>query len=155
MNEIRNPENILKEIPKDKLLEEVMHYKKLGCRLCQICAAYIDEKFELSYSFVDDDTNQMTNLRVVLDVDEEIPSITEIEPGAVFYENEMKELFGVKVRMISTDYHDKLYRIRAVHPLGPQTQVGSSDGVAPAKTPVEKSGAAKPVKEKEEKGAAE
>ncbi|MBQ1741573.1 MAG: NADH-quinone oxidoreductase subunit C, partial [Oscillospiraceae bacterium] len=34
-------------------------------------------------------------LRVVVDVEQEVPSITEIVPAAVFYENEMKEVFGV------------------------------------------------------------
>ena len=103
-----------------------MEMKKAGYRLSQACAAYIDDKFELSYSFADDDTYQYTTLRVVIDTDVEIPSITEIIPQALFYENEMKELFGVKIKMISLDYENKLYRIEEEAPLGPKKD-GASD----------------------------
>ena len=37
---------------------------------------------------------------------------------AVFYENEMKELFGANIKMIETDYQNKLYRIEQETPLG-------------------------------------
>ncbi len=130
MKEISNPENVLLEIPKHMLLETIMKYKKMNYRLSQICAAYIADKFELSYSFVDDDTNLMTNIRVVVGIDEEVPSVTEIEPCALFYENEMKELFGVKIQMISKDYNDKLYRIRQSHPMGPQDKTAADESPA-------------------------
>lgn len=120
MTILKNPENILEEISVEELLKKVLETKKAGYRLSQACAAFIDEKFELSYSFMDDDLNQYKTLRLVITPDIEIPSITEIVPAAVFYENEMKELFGVKIKMISLDYEDKLYRIDAVTPLGPQ-----------------------------------
>ena len=51
-----------------------------------------------------------------------MPSITPIYPSAVFYENEMKELFGVKVENISTDYRDKFYRIEEKTPFGPESE---------------------------------
>ena len=97
-------------------------------RLSQACAAYIDDKFELSYSFADDVTYQYTTLRLVIETDTEVPSITEIVPPAVFYENEMKELFGVKIQMISVDYHNKLYRIKEKQPLGPDAEGGKGNG---------------------------
>ncbi len=119
MAEVIHPEEKIFNAEVGELLPGVMKYKKEGYRLSQACAAYIDDKFELSYSFANDSTYEYKTLRVVIDTDFEVPSITEIMPTAVFYENEMKELFGVKIKMISLDYNDKLYRIKVDQPLGP------------------------------------
>lgn len=109
--EIRNPENTLEVVAPESLLEHVLEQKKSGRRLSQICAVYANEKLELSYSFADDDTNQYHNLRLVIDKETEVSSITELYPYAFLYENEMKELFGVNIQMINLDYDNKLYRI--------------------------------------------
>lgn len=114
--EIRNPENIVKEITPDTLLKNVMAFKNQGLRLSQICCAYSNEKLELSYSFAEDDTNEYTTLRVVIDKDTEVCSITEFYPYAFLYENEMKELFGVNILMIGLDYQNKLYRLKEETP---------------------------------------
>ena len=129
MDEVIHPAEIIETIEVGELLPRVMKMKKDGYRLSQACAAYIDEKFELSYSFADDTTYQFTTLRLVVDTDTEIPSITEVVPPAVFYENEMKEIFGVKIKMISVDYDDRLYRMKVKTPLGPNTEEGGrNDG---------------------------
>lgn len=120
MAEIINPADVLIDIDVTELLPKVMEFKTNGYRISQACAAYINEKYELSYSFTDLNTYEFITLRVVIDVDTEVPSISEIIPAAVFYENEMKELFGVKIKMINLDYNNKLYRINAKAPLGPK-----------------------------------
>ena len=122
MSEVKNPENILEEIAVSDLLLRAMELKKKGYRFSQAHAAYVNGKYELSYSFSDYETYQLHNLRVVCDVEDKIPSITEIIPAAVFYENEMKELFGVKIELISTDLENKLYRINVEKPLGPKEE---------------------------------
>jgi NADH:ubiquinone oxidoreductase subunit C len=114
--EIRNPEHVLIEIEPDSLLAHVMTLKNQGRRLSQICCAYSNEKIELSYSFADDDTNEYINLRLVIEKDTEVCSITEFYPYAFLYENEMKELFGVNIQMINLDYNNKLYRINEEAP---------------------------------------
>ncbi len=128
MAKVIHPEEKLETIEVGELLPRVMRLKKDGMRLSQACAAFIDEKFELSYSFADDVTYQYTTLRLVIDPETEVSSITDIMPPAVFYENEMKELFGVKIRMISVDYHNKLYRIKETQPFGPDAEGGRTDG---------------------------
>ena len=112
MVEIKNPAHVLVEITPDQLLGEVMKFKNLKLRLSQICCAYSNGKIELSYSFANDDTNEYTNLRLVIDTDTEVCSITEFYPYAFLYENEMKELFGVNIQMINLDYNQKLYRLK-------------------------------------------
>ena len=110
--EVRNPENVLIVITPNELLGEVMKMKNRNLRLSQICCAYSNGKIELSYSFAGNETNEYINLRVVIDKEEEICSITELYPYAFLYENEMKELFGVKINMINMDYKNQLYRIK-------------------------------------------
>ena len=110
--EIKNPGNVLVEIEHGTLLGHVMAFKKQGLRLSQICCAYSEEKLHLSYSFANDDTNEYTNLRLVIDKETPVCSITEFYPYAFLYENEMKELFGVNIQMINLDYQNKLYRLK-------------------------------------------
>ena len=122
MEQINIPENILEEIEVSDLLRRSLELKKAGFRLSQACAAYINDKFELSYSFSDYENYGLHTLRLVTDTDTKVPSITEIIPAAVFYENEMKELYGINIEMINKDYNNKLYRIRQEAPLGPKAE---------------------------------
>ena len=114
--EIKNPAHVLVEITPDELLGEVMKFKNQKLRLSQICCAYSEEKLHVSYSFANDDTNEYTNLRLVIDKETPVCSITEFYPYAFLYENEMKELFGVNIQMINLDYNNKLYRINEEAP---------------------------------------
>ena len=121
---VKCPENELIEITKGELLSKCMEMKKSGLRFSQGCAAFWDGRYELSYSFADDETYEYKTLRLKAELDEEIPSITEIIPTAVFYENEMAEMYGVKIRMISLDCRNKLYRIEEEAPLLPKDARG-------------------------------
>lgn len=120
MAEVVEPKNVQTEIPLEALLVEVMKKKEADLRFDQAHVVYANGKFELSYSFSDDDAYRFENLRVIIDLTEEVPSITRIYPCAFLYENEMRELFGVKIEMISLDYKDKLYRLNEVNPMLPE-----------------------------------
>lgn len=109
--EFKNPDHVFVEITPEELLGNAVAMKKNGLRLSQICCAYANEKMELSYSFANDETNDYIILRIVMDKDTDVCSITELYPYAFLYENEMKELFGVNIHMINMDYNQKLYRL--------------------------------------------
>lgn len=116
MAEVICPENEMEVIPPEVLLDKVMEKKEQGLWLSQACAAWVDGKYELSYSFANDETYQYQTLRIVMEKDTEVSSITAFYPYAFLYENEMKELFGVKIKSIHPDYQNKLYRIKAETP---------------------------------------
>ena len=78
-------------------------------RLVQICAVTVDDGYEMSYSF--SKGYDMVTLRLDVEENEEIASITHIYPCAFLQENEAEQLFGVKIGHIDPDYRDKLYRI--------------------------------------------
>lgn len=108
----------LEEIPASDLLERCLELKREGLRFSQACAAYYEDKLHLTYTFSNYDTLETINLRVHIAPEEEIHSITEFIPAALFYENEMKEIFGVKIKLITNDLDNKLYRIDVEAPLG-------------------------------------
>lgn len=100
--------NIVK-IEKVEMLPVIMEKKNDYWRLAQICCLYKEGKYEVSYSFAKE--YDLVNYRLVVDKDETVPSISRVYKAAILYENEMRELFGLKVEYIKVDYHNKLYRI--------------------------------------------
>lgn len=124
MIEVKNPENILEEIRADQLPEKAMEKIAAGYRFSQACAATIDDHLELSYSFADDTTCGYHTFRILPAEGEEIPSITRIVPPAVFYENEMRELWGANIKLIALDLQDRMYRIEEVQPFAPKKKEG-------------------------------
>jgi len=124
MTEVKCPENILEEIRADQLPEKVMAKMAEGYRLSQACAATIEDHLELSYSFAEDNSFQYYTFRILPAEGEEIPSITRICPAAIFYENEMRELFGANITLIALDLQDKMYRIEEVQPFAPEKKEG-------------------------------
>lgn len=99
---------ILKEISTGDLLAETLKLKNAGYRLVAITCTNKDG-MELSYSF--DLDYGLLNLRIITDTETELPSISIIYPYSFLYENEIKELFGVKITGITPDFNDTLYKI--------------------------------------------
>lgn len=106
-------ENIYK-IEMVELLPVIMEKKNDMWRLVQICCAFVEDKYEVTYSFANG--YEISNYRLVVDKEEPVPSISRVYKSAILYENEMRELFGLDVEYIKVDYHDKLYRINVETP---------------------------------------
>jgi ech hydrogenase subunit D len=115
----------IKPITSSELLSETLRLKNKGYRLVAISCTSLENKtdkapeaddaaegnatMELSYSF--DKDYDLLSLRVLTDTDERISSISVIYPFAFLYENEIKELFGVRIKDISVDFNNSLYQI--------------------------------------------
>ncbi len=87
----------------------MLEKQRAGYRLVQICATAFEGYNEVIYSVAFDYTFE--NYKVIVPIDTQINTISDFFPSAMLYENEMKELFGVKVTSINPDYNNKLYRI--------------------------------------------
>lgn len=98
----------------ENLVTEVLKLKHRDYRLVQICAARAGDKYEITYSFGKE--YKLVGLRICITPDTEIMSISDIYEPAFLYENEIHDLFGVPIKMISVDYQGKLYRIKAETP---------------------------------------
>lgn len=102
-------ENCIVVIHPEELVAKALFERQQGSRLSQICAVRTETGYELSYSFVLG--YDMINYRLIIDEDTEVVSICDIFPSSVLYENEMVELFGVNIKFMNLDYHNKLYKI--------------------------------------------
>lgn len=80
-----------------------------GYRLVQICATSVEGGAELIYSVALG--YKLENYKIFVEEEEEINSISDIFPSAALFENEISELFGVKIDSINMDFHGKFYRI--------------------------------------------
>lgn len=96
------------------LVPEVLNLRHEGYRLIQICATKTADGYELTYSFGMD--YDMTNLRMQIKPGTEIISISNIFPPAFLYENEIHDLFGIQINLMTLDYQGNLYRIEKKTP---------------------------------------
>ncbi len=85
-----------------------------GCRLVQIHANRLDGRYQIIYTIAFG--YRLTNLELVVLEDTPVESISPIYPSAQLYEQEMAELFGVKIVGIPEDPHVKLYHVTG-HPM--------------------------------------
>lgn len=87
----------------------MLEKQRTGYRLAQICATAFEGYNELIYSVAKEYTFE--NYKVIVPIDTEINTISDFFPSAMLYENEMKELFDVKIKSINPDYNNKFFRI--------------------------------------------
>lgn len=109
-----------KIIPVDTqgLVGKAQELKASGFRLVQIGCTRLDQ-FELNYSF--DKDYEFINLRLVVPSnDQEIPSISGVYLAAFLYENELHDLFGLKIKNIAVDYQGNFYRTAIKWPFSEQ-----------------------------------
>ena len=126
----------------DTLLEKVRAKKAQNYRLVQISATQLPGQIELTYSF--DLNSQLSNLRLSLPGEApQLPSISSIYLCAILYENEIHDLFGVRVEGMAIDFKGKFYRTAIKFPFASVKLPCASNAAAPA--PGATSGATAPA----------
>ncbi len=98
-------ENI-KNINKSELLEYIKKVKDEQFRFITITCVETNNRFEIIYHFAKD--YYMQHFRTNIEKDEELDSISDIYFCAMLVENEIKDLFGIKINNIVVDYDGKL-----------------------------------------------
>ena len=103
----------VRQIEVSELTTAVLRLKHEDWRLMQIHATKLktdEPSYEITYSFIKE--YELFNLRIIVTPETEILSISDIYSQAFLYENEITDLFGLNIKMISLDYHGKLYRLK-------------------------------------------
>jgi ech hydrogenase subunit D len=100
-------EQMVKSILPNELLGEVLKLKNDGYRLVAISCTN-KNGMELSYSF--DKNYDFLSLRLNVESNAEVESVSVIYPFSFLYENEIKELFGVNIKNITLDFDGNLYK---------------------------------------------
>lgn len=96
----------IEEVGVDTLVKEVDSLLLDGWRLVQIFGVSSRDGYELDYTF--GGGYAMKTLRLLVGAKDPVPSITSYYPAAVLYENEIRELFGVRIERIHPDWRGDL-----------------------------------------------
>lgn len=97
----------LVEIEVNQLVSVAHEMMDSGYRFVTLtCVTLPDNKVDITYHF--DKNYEMKNYRITVDRDSEIPSISGVYFCALLVENEIHELFGVKVKDMAIDYAGRL-----------------------------------------------
>lgn len=93
----------LVEIEVDQLVSVAHEMMDAGYRFVTLtCVTLSDNMVDITYHF--DKNYEMKNFRIKVSRDSEVPSISGVYFCAVLVENEIHELFGVKVNGLAIDY---------------------------------------------------
>ena len=92
--------------------------KDEGYRFVQCCAAEVDGRLELTYSF--DKDMALKNFRLDVAPAATLESVSSIFPAAFVFENEMHDLFGLEITGISIDFQGAFYEVREKTPMIPE-----------------------------------
>ncbi len=125
MMETPTPQSQAREIlavDKQELLERVDEAVRDGRRLVQIGCTQIGDQFQIDYSF--DHEGSFLNFRVMIPADHPaLPTISKACFNAFPYENEIRELFGIRIDGIAVDYAGKFYRKAKERPFFSEVEV--------------------------------
>jgi ech hydrogenase subunit D len=106
-------------VKKEELVSSAKGLLDKGYRLVQISGTRLDkDSLEINYSF--DKKFDFVNFRLTASFKEEVPSITSVCFAAFLYENEVHELFGIKIKGIAVDFQGHLYKLSKAHPFNPK-----------------------------------
>lgn len=97
------------------LPERAAAFKAAGYRLVQVCATRLPDGFEITYSFARE--SECPHLRVTVPAsDPRVPSISGAYWGAFSYENEIHDLFGIRVEGMNIFYNGAFYKTAVPKP---------------------------------------
>ena len=124
----------IEAITVDQLRDKVRALREQGLRLVQISATRLPDEVELTYSF--DLNDRLSNLRLLLPGEDSVlPSISEIFGCAILYENEIHDLFNVRVDGLTVDFKGNLYTTSVKYPFGSTKSPCPNPESAPAANP--------------------
>jgi ech hydrogenase subunit D len=112
------------------VLAMAMERRGLGDRLVQMHCSH-GENWEIVYSF--DGPQGFVHYRVLSKEKPELKSISDFFPSAYLYENEISELFGLKIEGMSIDFKGMLYNPQRKAPFNLAACESCSTGI-PAQT---------------------
>jgi len=121
----------VRAVQKDELLDAVREYYDAGLRFVTMTGFDRGDGFEVLYHF--DENLALRHLQVKLARDEALPSISGVYLCAFLSENEIKELFGIKITGIAIDYNGRLL-IAENCPATPMLKDLAANGTANGKT---------------------
>ncbi|WP_084295237.1 NADH-quinone oxidoreductase subunit C [Caldanaerobius polysaccharolyticus] len=109
-----------KEVTVDSLIDEVRRYHDAGYRFVTTTCVDMGDVFQIYYHF--DKDLKLENLKLTVDKNTRVPSISSIYYCSILPENEMQDMFGVKFEGLAVDYGGK-FMLGEDSPLTPQAHI--------------------------------
>ncbi len=115
-------------------LAVAQHRRLGGWRLVQMHGTRVDGATEVNYAYALDGALEILRARVPDGT--AIPSITGIYFAAFHYENELQDLFGLKVTDLAVDYKGHFYKLKQTTPYRPDLGVEGIGSVEAPRVPM-------------------
>ncbi len=117
-------------IAREELPARAAQLAKEGWRIVHVACIVQGDQLELLYAF--DRAYKLVNYRVLVPKsDPVVPSISGVYLAAFAYENELQDLFGMRVDGLVLDFKGQFYRKRHQAPFNPPT-CAPAEPAAPA-----------------------
>ncbi|MBM4270894.1 MAG: NADH-quinone oxidoreductase subunit C [Deltaproteobacteria bacterium] len=94
----------IREINKNEIVSEGKKLLDDGAKFVTAVCNDLDDKLEVSYFFSKNSGTELICLRYKVAKDEEVVSLSGTTLATVLIDNEMKELFGLKIKELAIDY---------------------------------------------------
>ena len=94
----------LKAITKDELLNEGKKLMAEGAKFVTAVCSDLGEQLEVTYFFSLRGGTELHPLRYTVNKEENVPSFSQVTLATALIENEMKEMFGLKVKDLALDF---------------------------------------------------
>jgi len=105
-------------LERGQLPAKAAQLKADGWRIVHVACTALADSLEITYAF--DKAYKLVNYRLsVPKTDPVVPSISGIYLAAFTYENELQDLFGMRVEGLVLDFKGKFYRKRHEAPFNP------------------------------------
>ena len=107
-------------------LKRVEQFRQDGCRLvlinaCSLVPKTAEEEGAVDLAWTFERAGALEHLREqVVPGRDEVPSVSASFPFAFLYENEIAELFGVKITGCNVDFKGQLYQTTSKVPMSPK-----------------------------------
>lgn len=96
------------DVTLESLVGEVSKMKSAGQRMVTFSCTHLgDRDADIIYHFDKDEV--LTNLRLTVDMDKPVPSISSVYFGALLIENEIQDQFDIKFDGLVLDFGRKLF----------------------------------------------
>lgn len=106
------------DLPLEELLTRVQTLKHEGIRFVQMCAETTEQGIDLLYTFYDETTQNALNLCVYgIDESSRVPSIQGLYFAAFSYENEARDLYGVRFVNMKLDFGGHFFNLATSEPM--------------------------------------
>ena len=114
-------EQTFKPVTAAEIVESAKQYAEKGFRLVQIHCTKTSQEMFLIYTFEKLDLS-CENLKMDVKTEDIVPSISGIFFGALLYENETHDLYGIKFSDMLVDYQGTFYETSIKQPFA-QTSI--------------------------------